>query len=263
LANTATNIASGSARQIPFQSATGLTTFSPNLTFTGTTLGTNKIVVTTSTSDILPSATIGIDLVNTGVNQSPAIRFAGLSSGIVMMSSFGTLKVLSDATTLTNTLLSVGLTTVEMPIVTSSFNTGTGSLVVGGGIGVGGNVNIGGYVNPTLYVNSVVAYTSSTGIVTHNLLFGNVFYHSSMVGNFTAAFVNAPTTSEKTFTVDLVLAHGASTFYANSISINSSAQPIKWSGAQTLTPNNINVERLTFIRVNGSWTVLGEMRSYI
>ena len=48
--NTATNIAGGLANQIPYQSAPGITTFSSNLVFNGTTFTTTNIVITGTTN---------------------------------------------------------------------------------------------------------------------------------------------------------------------------------------------------------------------
>jgi len=186
IANSSTNISGGLANQIPYQSNISTTRFSQNLTFNGTTLTTNRIVASTSTTDLLPSAVYGIELTNTGINQSPAIRLTGNNSGIVIVSSFGALKIMQDATTLTNTLLNIGITTVSIPVVTSSVNTGTGSLVVGGGVGIGGDIIIGGDIKPSVdvtqnlgsatnrwnkvYTNSIVNGTASLELSTSSVL---------------------------------------------------------------------------------------------
>ena len=180
LATSSTNISNGLANQIPFQSGPSTTSFSTNLTFDGRKLTTSQLVISTSTTDLLPDAVYGIELKNTGTNQSPAIRLAGNSSGIVLVSSFGALKIMQDATTLTNTLLNIGITTVSIPVVTSSVNTGTGSLVVAGGVGIGGDVYVGGDILPStdikqdlgsltkrwksLYVSSSTIYIGDYGL---------------------------------------------------------------------------------------------------
>lgn len=143
LATTATNIASGATNQIPFQTGIGLTGFSANLTFDGTAFRTNRVVATASNSSVLPAAYFGIDLQNTLINQSPAIRLGGSTSGIVLISSFGTLKVLQDGGSLTNTLMNVALSGVSIPILTASINTATGAFTVAGGAGIGGQLNVG------------------------------------------------------------------------------------------------------------------------
>jgi len=143
IANLATNIAGGLPARIPYQTATSSTVFSANLTFDGTTLQTNKIIVSQTDGSTLPIYSTGLTLTNSGNNQSPVLRLTGSSSGFAMVSSFGTLRIMQDATTLTNTLLSISSTLVNITPTTVSTNTTNGALVVAGGIGIGGSLNVG------------------------------------------------------------------------------------------------------------------------
>jgi hypothetical protein len=175
-ASTSTNIAGGLVTQIPYQSNTSTTTFSSNLTYNGSTL---KLQVTNS--DVLPQGIYALDLKNTSINQSPILRLAGSSGGIAMISSFNTLRIMQDAVTLTNTLMSIGLTGVNITSLSASTATTNGALVVGGGLGVGGDVFAGSFNGP---INGDV-----TGNVTGNL--------NGKIGNLspnTAVFTTATTT---------------------------------------------------------------------
>jgi len=162
-ATTATNLAGGSAGTIAFQSAANVTSFNNNFTFDGTTIK-NYI----ANSNILSQYAIGLDLKNTSVNQSPVIRLAGSSSGIALLSSFGVLKIMQDANSLTNALMNIGLTGVSVPITTVSTGSTNGALTVSGGVGISGALNIGtaATINgfPVTTMVGVPTSSTSTGV---------------------------------------------------------------------------------------------------
>jgi hypothetical protein len=162
LASVATNIAGGLNTRIPYQSATSSTTFSANLTFDGTNFQTSRITVSQADPSTLPVGSYGLILSNSGNNQSPILKLTGNSSGFAMISSFGTLRIMQDATTLTNTLLSISSTLVNITPTTVSTNTTNGALVVAGGVGIAGNLNVGS--NSTFNGNVL-----PTNDVTYNL----------------------------------------------------------------------------------------------
>lgn len=273
-ANTSTNIAGGIANQLPYQSGIGQTAFSPFLTFNGSILETIRLNLTTSSNTILPGAVYGIDLVNSGINQSPAIRLRGSSSGIVLVSSFGTLRVMQDATTLTNSLMTIGLTSVTIPTITSSISTQTGSLIIGGGVGIGGAVFVGEQLNAlagatisgalTSNYNAqiVTPLTSATGIVIHNIANSEAFYHSSMTSNFTANFTNLPVTENREYNFRLVLAQGSTGFFASGVQINGSIQTLRWSSSPTPGTNRIELQNIRVMRVAGSWIVMSTLTPF-
>lgn len=273
-ATTSTNIANGIANQIPYQRGIGQTAFSPFLAFNGSILETIRINLTTSSNSILPGAVYGVDLTNSGINQSPAIRLRGSSSGIVLVSSFGTLRVMQDATTLTNSLMTIGLTSVGIPTITSSINTQTGSLVVGGGVGIGGALFVGeqlnalagavvtGPLSSTYNVQPVSTLTNASGVVVHNITNSEVFYHSSITNNFTANFTNVPTVENREYNFRLILAQGVSGFYASGIQINGSVQTLRWSSAPSAGSNRIEVQNIRVIRVNGAWLVMSTLTPF-
>jgi hypothetical protein len=179
-----------------------------------------------------------------------------------MISAFGTLKIMQDANPLVNTLLNISQTSVSIPTITSAFNTGTGSLVVGGGAGIGGDVYIGGVVNSAGYVNNLTTYTGAVSYFVHDLLLGTSFYHSGMTGNFTAAFLNVPTTNNREFEVTLFLKQGPTGYYADGVQINGTVELIRWTGIKTPSSNLTDVQKIRFVRVNNSWTILGQLLNY-
>jgi hypothetical protein len=274
-ATTATNIAGGATNRIPFQSNVGETTFSQYLTFNGLALDTIRVNATTSSNVILPSAVYGLDLQNSGINQSPAIRLSGSGSGFVMLSHFGTLRILQDASTLTNTLMGISLTTVTLPTITSAVSTQTGSLVVGGGVGIGGNLyvgeqlvvstnaNITGSVISANSVQVVTALTTSSGIVVHNFALSEVFYHSGIAGNFTASFTNMPTTDNREYQIRLVLNQGVAGYYASGVQINGAIQILRWSTAPSAGANRIEVQNIRILRANNTWFVMSTLTAFL
>lgn len=81
-ATTATNLAGGLKDQIPYQSAVGLTTFSANLTFNGTTFTTTNVIVNGTTVSI--STTTGALQVRGGVGVADSVYVGnriGFTSG--------------------------------------------------------------------------------------------------------------------------------------------------------------------------------------
>jgi hypothetical protein len=269
------NITGGLVNQIPYQSGTDVTTFSPNLTFNGTTLTTTRLDILASSSNVLPNADLGISLINNSINQSPYIRLAGNSSGVVLLSAFGSLRVMQDGSPFTNNLLTVSPTGVTIPTITNSVSTTTGSLIIGGGVGVGGSINVADTITSNnIVVNSTVTtprilapinvITSASGLVVHDTAASTTFYHSGMTANFTANFTNVPTTNNREHTIKLIYNQGAVTgYYASIIQINGSAASVRYNTAPVPTASRIEVQTLTLVRAFNAWLVLGQFDEYI
>jgi hypothetical protein len=206
IATLATNIAGGLPTRIPYQTATSSTVFSANLTFDGTTFQTNRVTISQTDGSTLPTFSTGLILTNSGNNQSPVLRLTGNSSGFAMVSSFGTLRIMQDATTLTNTLLSISSTLVGITPTTVSTNTTNGALVVAGGVGVGGSLNVGsnstfnGHVLPATDIaydlGSSTARWRSLYVSSSTIYLGANAMSVSEAGNITVngALVAAPDT---------------------------------------------------------------------
>lgn len=106
--------------------------------------------------------------------------------------------------------------------------------------------------------------SSQTGAVDLNFASTAIWYHSSISGNITARFINVPQVQSRSAVVSLVFNQGASPFYANNISINTSTVTIKWVNATVPTPaaNRTEVESFTLLNVSGTWTALGQYTSF-
>jgi hypothetical protein len=107
--------------------------------------------------------------------------------------------------------------------------------------------------------------TGATGVVSHDWTTGNIFYHSSMVGNFTANIVNVPTTADRAYTTTLILNQGATAYVANALQINSSATTIRWanSAGPTGTANRTEIESFTLYYTASTWIALGQYTTFV
>lgn len=106
--------------------------------------------------------------------------------------------------------------------------------------------------------------TGATGTVVHDISTGSTFYHTSIAANFTANFINVPTTNSRVTTIILVLEQGATPYYPNAIQVNGVGKNIKWVGGFTPQPVANRAELATFalLYVNQTWVVLGQVTSF-
>lgn len=108
------------------------------------------------------------------------------------------------------------------------------------------------------------ALTSATGVVTHDLDNGAVFYHDSMSADFTANFTNVPTTANRTISVVLILSQGGTAYIPTAVQIDGAAQTINWQGASVPSgnANQFDIVSFTLIRTGAAWTVIGSLTTY-
>ena len=106
--------------------------------------------------------------------------------------------------------------------------------------------------------------TGATGVVTHNIDNGAVFYHSGMTADFTANFTLVPETNNRTISVVLLLEQGATAYIPTAVQIDGQAQTINWQGASAPTgnANQIDIVSFTLIRTGDAWTVIGSLTTY-
>lgn len=104
----------------------------------------------------------------------------------------------------------------------------------------------------------------ATGIVTHDCANGHIFYHSSPDANFTANVVNINLSNNYATTITLVIAQGATGYYANALHIEGAAQTINWQG--NLTPsassNRTDIVSFNILNNSGSYIVLGQLTGF-
>ena len=153
---------------------------------------------------------------------------------------------------------------------TNSTSSTSGAVIVTGGIGVSGNLNVGsglgvsGLTSLTYTSEKLSTKSSATGVVTHDLTTGSIFYHSSISNNFTANITNVPDTNDRAIGVTLVLSQGATAYMATALQIDGNAQTIKWinNSVPSGAANKVDVVGFSLIRTGSTWTVLGQYSTY-
>jgi hypothetical protein len=124
-------------------------------------------------------------------------------------------------------------------------------------------LTVNGQVSQQQIIETLNLKSSSIGTVTHDFSSGAIWYHSSLTGNFTVALTNVPTTQNKTAVVSLFLNQGATPYYASTLTVNSTAVPIRWpnSALPTPTASKIDLESITLMNIGGAWTAFGQYTS--
>jgi hypothetical protein len=104
----------------------------------------------------------------------------------------------------------------------------------------------------------------ATGIVTHDCANGHIFYHSSPDANFTANVVNINLSNNYATTITLVIAQGATGYYANALHIEGAAQTINWQGNLTpsVSSNRTDIVSFNILNNSGSYIVLGQLTGF-
>lgn len=111
---------------------------------------------------------------------------------------------------------------------------------------------------------TVSTKTGATGTVVHDLETSNVFYHSSISGNFTVNFTNLNLSAGQGTNVSLILIQGATAYLPNAVQVSGVAQTINWQDSTAPTPNSNKKDLVTFSIVNiaGTYTVFGALASF-
>lgn len=130
----------------------------------------------------------------------------------------------------------------------------TGSLGSTGATGPGANIAI----------ESLNVITAATGVVNHDYTLGGLWLHTAVAANFTANFINVPTTNNSVTNFTILIYQGATPYYPNAIQIEGVAQTVNWADNTAPTPNSNKKEIVSFslIRSSGAWTVIGSFSTY-
>lgn len=106
--------------------------------------------------------------------------------------------------------------------------------------------------------------TSATGTVVHDFSTGSIWYHSSISADFTANFTNVPTTNDRTISIALILAQGATAYIPTAVEIDGVGATLNWQDASipSGTANQVDLVSFTLIRTGSAWTVIGALSTY-
>ena len=151
-------------------------------------------------------------------------------------------------------------TTASTLAVSGSASVGT-NLSVSGSASVIGDLSVTGLFSVNEIIEAIPNLSLVSGSVSVNFTTANNYYVPSASANFGVILTNLPTTEDRTTGISLMVVHGATGYYPNSISINGANQTIRWSGGSvpipTSTVGDIDIFNFTFIRKSSSWIVLG------
>jgi len=131
-------------------------------------------------------------------------------------------------------------------------------------IGTLAELSVSGLFNLQQSTELIQNKTSATGTVSHDFSTGAIFYHSSIVANFTANITNVDTTNNRAKVVTLILNQGGTAYIPNSIQIDGSSQTINWTNGEEPTGNANKIDLVTFtmLRISSAWQVLGSFSSF-
>jgi len=155
----------------------------------------------------------------------------------------------------------------------TGFTGNTGPTGVTGNTGPTGPTFTGGTVNNIIVAGTTTVQqiqeigqtrTGASGTVAHDWTTGNIFYHSTMLGNFTANITNVPTTADRAYTTTLILKQGPTGYYANALQVNNSTVSILWPNATgpTGTALRTEIESFTLYYTASAWTAFGQLTSF-
>ncbi len=126
------------------------------------------------------------------------------------------------------------------------------------------NLTVSSLISLTATSENITSITGATGTVSHDLSSSTIFFHTSLVGNFTANFVNVPTTNNRVISVVLILQQGATPFICNAVQIDGAAQTVYYinAAAPAGTANRRETQSFSLVRSANAWTVLGTLGSF-
>ena len=104
--------------------------------------------------------------------------------------------------------------------------------------------------------------TAST--VTYDFSGGSIFYHGTASQNYTADFINMPTTNNRAITATIIIDQDSTPYIPTVVKIEGTTQPVKWAGGTySGTANGVDIIGFTFIRTSSTWTqVLGQINPF-
>lgn len=106
---------------------------------------------------------------------------------------------------------------------------------------------------------------ASPSTVVYDFSQSGIWYHNDLTQDYLASFINVPETDNRVITCTIVISQTSSAYIPNQVTINHSGLlPILWgNGVQPSgSPNQTDLIGFSFIRANGSVSVLGQLSTY-
>jgi hypothetical protein len=107
-----------------------------------------------------------------------------------------------------------------------------------------------------------------TGATSSNVVYdftlGSIWYHGTASTNYTAKFVNVPTTNNRAVTATIIISQGATAYSPTIVHIEGVTQSVKWAGGTySASANKVDVIGFTFLRTSATWSqVLGQISPF-
>ena len=100
--------------------------------------------------------------------------------------------------------------------------------------------------------------------VTYDLSTGAIWYHGTASTNYTAKFVNVPTTNNRAVTATIIISQGSTGYSPTIVQIEGVTQSVKWAGGTySVSTNKVDIIGFTFLRTSSNWTqVLGQISPF-
>ncbi len=118
---------------------------------------------------------------------------------------------------------------------------GSANLTLNGNLVVNGQST---FTEVTKVINSTPSGATAS-IVTYDFSGGDIWYHGTASQNYTADFINVPTTNFRKITTTVVIAQGVTAYIPTTVKINGAASNVKWLGG-TASGSSNKVDRIEF-----------------
>jgi len=111
-------------------------------------------------------------------------------------------------------------------------------------------------------VNSTPGATATS--VVYDFTTGSIWYHSTASTNYSANFINIPTTNNRAITATIIISQGATGYSPTSVRIDGVTQSVRWSsGTYSVSTNKVDVVGFTFLRSGNAWAqIFGQISSF-
>lgn len=120
-------------------------------------------------------------------------------------------------------------------------------------------------VSSTNFFQSYSNLTGATGVVVHDYSFGSLFYHTSIVSNFTVNLTNYTADSLYAGLLVLVLDQGGTAYMPTALQIGGTPQTVLWQGGGGVpagTPSAKDVVTYSILNDGYTYTVFANRVAY-
>jgi hypothetical protein len=134
-----------------------------------------------------------------------------------------------------------------------------------GVIGVTGPQGVQGLQGLDGSVVANVTPTSSPGTsLSINWTMGSTYYLSTLTGNIALTVTNLPTTTNQRYILTFGLVQGATGYYINALTLNSTSVTIKFPGGTlpTATGNIVAIQTFTLYYIGSTWTATSQFTNF-